>query len=118
MINTYSKYKGKIALLVLFGYLLISVLTLFHYHQYNFNLHNALNEASTSNLNLQYLNHSSLKCIVYQNFNFLQLVNLLLHIHSKIDVTHVKDSLIIESFRIVASHVFTTIKLRAPPFSS
>ena len=118
MLNRYNKYIRKIALMVLLGYLLISVLTLFHYHQYCFNLPYALNESSTSNLNLQYTSHSGSECLVYQNFNSLQLVNLSLHFHSKLDVTHEQDSLIIESFRIVASQVFTATKLRAPPFSS
>ena len=118
MINTYNKYKGRIASLVLLSYLFISILTLFHYHQYNFNLPNTLSESSTSNLNLQYSIHSGLECVVYKNFNSLQLVNLSLHLHSKIDVTHVQDFLINESFGIVASHVFPAIKLRAPPFSS
>ncbi len=118
MIYTYNKYKGKIASLVLLSYLFISILTLSHYHQYNFNLPNTLSESRTSHLNLQYPIHSGLECVIYKNFNSLQLVNLSLHVHSKIDVTHVQDFLINESFGIVASHVFAAIKLRAPPFSS
>ncbi len=118
MLKTYNKYTRKIGTLVLLGYLLVSVLTLFHHHNYCFNISNALNESNTANLDLRYLDLSGFECLVHQNFNSLHSISFPKNQHLFSDLIIAEEILRISDTFFQPLNYYSTTQLRAPPFFS
>lgn len=70
MMNTIQKYRCTVGRLILFSYLIIFTLNIFHFHNYNLNSISAIDIENDSPKQLQ-TSISEFGCIIHQNFNSL-----------------------------------------------
>lgn len=118
MFKTFSnkKYRGKIAIVVLSGYLLISVLSVFHYHKFDL-LQNPEIKPHHSNTSSGFskIGSSQFVCTIQLNYSHLHSVNIS---DLAISTFHIRfediDFIPVNNFKLL-SEFFISSKLRAPP---
>ncbi len=117
MFSANSKYKRKISAVILACYLLVSVLSIFHYHSYNFNQTISVDKLTSSDINLKKADLSGFNCIIHQNITSLHSVRFSLHF-ILVDAVSEHEYLKTENVRLETSLYYTSNKLRAPPIYS
>ena len=119
MIFSIRTYRKIISLSILSAYILVSALSLLHYHQIDLNRPNSISNSRNDALTgLGTFDGQNFICTIQQNFS-------LLHNTSKIDITaHSPDLQYFDSITTIEKvsyqslFKFNNINLRAPPISS
>ena len=117
MFNTNAKYKRKISAVILTCYLLVSGLSIFHYHSFNLNQTIAVEKLISSDIDLKSAELSGFECIIHQNISSLHFVSFSRHFVI-IDILSEHEYLKAENFRLKTSLYYTSNKFRAPPIYS
>jgi len=112
------KYRKLISLLVLTSYLLISILTLFHYHPYEFNQLEVVKKQNSFDSNSQLASGYGSACIVYQNFNSLHSIHFSHTLTLLSDLVYKEVILPNNENSFPPFNIYSFTKLRAPPISS
>jgi len=119
MIFSKSTYRRIISVALLSAYILVSVLSLLHYHHVDLNRPNSISNTTNNSLTgLGDFDGQNFICTIHQNFS-------LLHNTSRVDIAdpspHHQNSDSIAASKKECYHSpfkFNNINLRAPPFSS
>jgi hypothetical protein len=116
MISWQIKYHRKINLAVCFSYCVINLLSVFHYHNYDFNyVHSVEEQNNGNNESLSWQQGSGIECVVHQNYNSLNTVTGFSNFASFIFFPQQLENLPQEHFKFLSSVYLSTTKLRAPP---
>lgn len=119
MIFSIRTYRKIISLSILSAYILVSALSLLHYHQIDLNRPNSISNSRNDALTgLGTFDGQNFICTIQQNFS-------LLHNTSRVDISYHSHNLqyfdsitIIEKVSYQSLLKFNNINLRAPPISS
>jgi hypothetical protein len=119
MIFSKRTYRKNISIVLLSAYILVSVLSLLHYHHIDLNRPNSVTSSADGAVTGSgTFNGKNFICTVHQNFT-------LLHNTSKIDITYKTPDLqyfdsitVIEKVSYFSLLNYNNIGLRAPPISS
>lgn len=119
MIFSKRTYRKNISIALLSAYILVSVLSILHYHHIDLNRANSISNSRKDALTgLGTFDGQNFICTIHQNFS-------LLHNNTKIDITYNTPEFryldrirIIEKVSYFSLLNFNNISLRAPPISS
>lgn len=110
-----SKYSKKIVKTLLSAYLLVCVLSIFHFHNFSILQSPAIDNVPSETSHVKYLANTEFKCLIHQNLNSLQSVNI---DQSGDPFTYLtfKENLTSDISDInLSTKYFSTNNLRAPP---
>lgn len=117
MKNLILKYRDFIGSIILWSYLLIFTLNIFHFHNYDFDRISAVDLANESKLQVQ-VSGSGFECIIHQNFISLHTFT----IPNSQSVNLSDRGHLFSKFRIIYTHInrinLSKNHLRAPPIFS
>ncbi|NNG26926.1 MAG: hypothetical protein HKM87_05330 [Ignavibacteriaceae bacterium] len=115
MLSTQFKYKRIISSLLLSCYLLVFGISIFHYHDFNFNQTEVFDNHISSDFNSQSSDFSRFDCRVHQIFNELHSYYSPVNVGSNFDFSLEQEYLPDETVNLLSSIYFKYTQLRAPP---
>jgi hypothetical protein len=114
MLTFCRKYDEKFSSVILIGYLIISFLTVFHFHHYELAAQVAVSEDETDN-STRTVNPNGTICIIHQNFTLLHSVTFSDLTNSPFNLPCVNESISFDKPDNQSLLLHFSNGLRAPP---